>query len=130
MNYINSLTNNAATAEAMAQQGYSGNQANMLTGTGSAMVGLSNVPSFVPDYGNQVGNAAEAAAAGYSLFGNQNTNQNTNQNSNSRPYTGPTTGGWGGFFSNPSNSYSPQYPQAAMNYNPTLYSQQNLKVLA
>ena len=31
MNYINSLTNNAATAEAMAQQGYSGNQANMLT---------------------------------------------------------------------------------------------------
>ena len=126
MNYINSLTNNAATAEAQAQQGYSGNQANMLTGTGSAMVGLSNVPSFVPDYGNQVGNAAEAAAAGYSLFGNQNTNQN----SNSRPYTGPTTGGWGGFFSNPSNSYSPQYPQAAMNYNPTLYSQQNLKVLA
>jgi hypothetical protein len=118
MNYINSLTNNAATAEAMAQQGYSGNQANMLTGTGSAMVGLSNVPSFVPDYGNQVGNAAEAAAAGYSLFGNQNTNQN----SNSRPYTGPTTGGWGGFFSNPSNSYSPQYPQAAMTYNPTLYS--------
>jgi hypothetical protein len=126
MNYINSLTNNAATAEAQAQQGYSGNQANLLTGTGSAMVGLSNVPSFVPDYGNQVGNAAEAAAAGYSLFGNQNTNQN----SNSRPYTGPTTGGWGGFFSNPSNSYSPQYPQAAMNYNPTLYSQQNLKVLA
>ena len=118
MNYINSLTNNAATAEAMAQQNYSGNQANMLTGTGSAMVGLSNAPSFVPDYGNQVGNAAEAAAAGYSLFGNQNTNQN----SNSRPYTGPTTGGWGGFFSNPSNSYSPQYPQAAMNYNPTLYS--------
>jgi hypothetical protein len=118
MNYINSLTNNAATAEAMAQQGYSGNQANMLTGTGSAMVGLSNVPSFVPDYGNQVGNAAEAAAAGYSLFGNQNTNQN----SNSRPYTGPTTGGWGGFFSNPSNSYLPRYPQAAMTYNPTLYS--------
>jgi hypothetical protein len=78
MNYINSLTNNAATAEAMAQQGYSGNQANMLTGTGSAMVGLGNVPSFVPDYGNQVGNAAEAAAAGYSLFGNQNTNQNSN----------------------------------------------------
>jgi hypothetical protein len=126
MNYINSLTNNAATAEAQAQQGYSGNQANLLTGTGSAMVGLSNVPSFVPDYGNQVGNAAEAAAAGYSLF----DNQNTNQNSNSRPYTGPTTGGWGGFFSNPSNSYSPQYPQAAMNYNPTLYSPQNLKVLA
>ena len=119
MNYINSLTNNAATAEAQAQQGYSGNQANMLTGTGSAMVGLSGVNSFVPDYGNQVGNAAEAAAAGYSLFGNQNTN---NQQSNSRPYTGPTTGGWGGFFSNPSNSYSPQYPQAAMNYNPSLYS--------
>jgi hypothetical protein len=118
MNYINSLTNNAATAEAMAQQNYSGNQANMLTGTGSAMVGLSNVPSFVPDYGNQVGNAAEAAAAGYSLF----DNQNTNQKSNSRPYTGPTTGGWGGFFSNPSNSWSPQYPQTGMTYNPTLYS--------
>jgi hypothetical protein len=111
MNYINSLTNNAATAEAMAQQGYSGNQANMLTGTGSAMVGLGNVPSFVPDYGNQVGNAAQAAAAGYSLFGNQNTNQ--------QPSGYGTNMNIGGYF--PQGYFNPSQ-QAAMNYNPTLYS--------
>ena len=111
MNYINSLTNNAATAEAMAQQGYSGNQANMLTGTGSAMVGIGNVPSFVPDYGNQVGNAAEAAAAGYSLFGNQNTNQ--------QPSGYGTNMNIGGYF--PQGYFNPSQ-QATMNYNPTLYS--------
>jgi len=111
MNYINSLTNNAATAEAQAQQNYSGNQANMLTGTGSAMVGLGGVNSFVPDYGNQVGNAAEAAAAGYNLFGNQNTNQQPS--------------GYGTNFNIGSGfpqGYFDQNPQAAMNYNPTLYS--------
>jgi hypothetical protein len=111
MNYINSLTNNAATAEAMAQQGYSGNQANMLTGTGSAMVGIGNVPSFVPDYGNQVGNAAQAAAAGYSLFGNQNTNQ--------QPSGYGTNMNIGGYF--PQGYFNPSQ-QATMNYNPTLYS--------
>ena len=119
MNYINSLTNNAATAEAQAQQGYSGNQANMLTGTGSAMVGLGNVPAFVPDYGNQVGNAAQAAATGYSLFGNQNTNQ--------QPSGYGTNMNVGGYFP---QGYFNQQPQAAMNYNPTLYSPQNLKGLA
>ena len=111
MNYINSLTNNAATAEAQAQQGYSGNQANMLTGTGSAMVGLSGVNSFVPDYGGQIGNAFNAAASGYNLFGNQNTNQQ------------PT--GYGTNFNIGSGfpqGYFNQTPQAAMNYNPTLYS--------
>jgi hypothetical protein len=111
MNYINSLTNNAATAEAMAQQGYSGNQANMLTGTGSAMVGIGNVPSFVPDYGNQVGNAAQAAAAGYNLFGNQNTNQ--------QPSGYGTNMNIGGYF--PQGYFNPSQ-QATMNYNPTLYS--------
>jgi hypothetical protein len=59
----------------MAQQGYSGNQANLLTGTGSAMLGIGNVPSFVPDYGQAVGNALNAAGAGYQMFNNQNTNQ-------------------------------------------------------
>ena len=111
MNYINSLTNNAATAEAMAQQGYSGNQANMLTGTGSAMVGIGNVPSFVPDYGNQVGNAAQAAAAGYSLFGNQNTNQ--------QPSGYGTNMNIGGYF--PQGYFNPNQ-QSTMGYNPTLYS--------
>lgn len=111
MNYINSLTNNAATAEAMAQQNYSGNQANMLTGTGSAILGIGNVPSFVPDYGNQVGNAAQAAAAGYSLFGNQNTNQ--------QPSGYGTNMNVGGYF--PQGYFNPSQ-QAAMNYNPTLYS--------
>lgn len=75
MNYINSLNANAAAAEAAAQQGYSGNQANLLTGTGSTMLGIGNVPSFVPDYGQAVGNALNAAGAGYQMFGNQNTNQ-------------------------------------------------------
>ena len=111
MNYINSLTNNAATAEAQAQQGYSGNQANMLTGTGSAMVGLGNVPAFVPDYGTQVGNAAQAAAAGYSLFGNQNTNQ--------QPSGYGTNMNIGGYF--PQGYFNPNQ-QSTMNYNPTLYS--------
>ena len=111
MNYINSLTNNAATAEAMAQQGYSGNQANMLTGTGSAILGIGNVPSFVADYGNQIGNAAEAAAAGYSLFGNQNTNQ--------QPSGYGTNMNIGGYF--PQGYFNPSQ-QATMNYNPTLYS--------
>lgn len=111
MNYINSLTNNAATAEAMAQQGYSGNQANMLTGTGSAILGIGNVPSFVPDYGNQVGNAAQAAAAGYNLFGNQNTNQ--------QPSGYGTNMNIGGYF--PQGYFNPSQ-QATMNYNPTLYS--------
>jgi len=118
MNYINSLTNNAATAEAQAQQGYSGNQANLLTGTGSAMVGIGNVPSFVPDYGSQIGNAAEAASAGYSLFGNQNTNQQpTGYGTNMNIGSGFPQG------------YFNQNPQAAMNYNPTLYSPQNLRGL-
>ena len=111
MNYINSLTNNAATAEAQAQQNYSGNQANMLTGTGAAMVGLGNVNSFVPDYGSQIGNAAQAAGVGYNLFGNQNTNQQPS--------------GYGTNFNIGSGfpqGYFNQTPQAAMNYNPTLYS--------
>lgn len=111
MNYINSLTNNAATAEAQAQQGYSGNQANLLTGTGSAILGIGNVPSFVPDYGNQVGNAAQAAAAGYSLFGNQNTNQ--------QPSGYGTNMNIGGYF--PQGYFNPSQ-QSTMNYNPTLYS--------
>jgi len=111
MNYINSLTNNAATAEAQAQQNYSGNQANMLTGTGAAMVGLGGVNSFVPDYGSQIGNAAQAAGVGYNLFGNQNTNQQPS--------------GYGTNFNIGSGfpqGYFNQTPQAAMNYNPTLYS--------
>jgi hypothetical protein len=112
MNYLNSLTNNAAAAEAMAQQGYSGNQANLLTGTGSAMLGIGNVPSFVPDYGGMVGNAAEAAAAGYDLFDNQNTNQNTGQQPS----------GYGTNFNIGSGFPQGYFNQAALNYNPTLYS--------
>jgi len=123
MNYLNSLTNNAAAAEAMAQQGYSGNQANLLTGTGSTMLGIGNVPSFVPDYGNMVGNAFNAAGAGYQMFGNQNTNQNTGQ----QPTGYGTNMNIGGYFP---QGYFNQTPQTGMNYNPVLYASQNLQGLS
>ena len=109
MNYLNSLTNNAAAAEAMAQQGYSGNQANLLTGTGSTMLGIGNVPSFVPDYGAMVGNALDAGSVGYDMFKNQNTNQ-------------AGSGSGQGFYMQPT--------QTGMNYNPALYASQNLRGIA
>jgi hypothetical protein len=122
MNYINSLNANAAAAEAMAQQGYSGNQANLLTGTGSTMLGIGNVPSFVPDYGNMVGNAFNAAGAGYNLFKDQNTNQNTGQ----QPTGYGTNMNIGGYF--PQGYFNQnQYPTS---YNPALYASQNLKGLS
>jgi len=123
MNYINSLRNSAAAAEAAAQQGYSGNQANLLTGTGNAMLGIGNVPSFVPDYGGMVGNALEAGSVGYNLFKDQNTNK---QPSGTQPTGYGTNMNIGGYF--PQGYFNQnQYP---INYNPSLYASQNLQGLA
>jgi hypothetical protein len=65
------MVQSGALTEAQAQQAYSTNMANLQSGIGGQLAGVPNAPIFSPDYGQQIGQAFEAAGIGDYLSRNR-----------------------------------------------------------
>ena len=74
-NAIMQQVQSGAMTEAQAQQAYSTAMANLQTGIGGQLAGVPNTPIVSPDYGQQAGNAFQAASAGAYLGGQLNNQQ-------------------------------------------------------
>ena len=68
-NSIMQQVQSGAMTEAEAQQALSTNLANLQSGIGSQLAGVPNAPIFSPNYGQQVGQAFQAAGIGQYLSG-------------------------------------------------------------
>ena len=89
------MVQSGAINEAQAQEAYGTAMANLQAGTGGQLAGVPNSAIFSPNYGQQAGNAFEAASAGAWLGGQFNNNQQPQGNS----------AGFNQFFGNPANYY-------------------------
>jgi len=69
------MVQSGAMTEAQAQQAYGTAMANLQSGVGNQLAGVPNAPIVSPDYGQQAGNAFQAASAGAWLGGQMNNQQ-------------------------------------------------------
>ena len=88
------MVQSGAINEAQAQEAYGTAMANLQSGTGSQLAGVPNSPVVSPNYGQQAGNAFQAASAGAYLGGQLNNQQPQGMSA-----------GFNQFFGNPANYY-------------------------
>jgi hypothetical protein len=69
------MVQSGAINEAQAQEAYGTAMANLQSGVGNQLAGVPNAPIVAPNYGQQAGNAFQAASAGAYLGGQMNNNQ-------------------------------------------------------
>lgn len=95
------MVQSGAMTEAQAQQAYGTAMANLQSGVGNQLAGVPNAPIVSPDYGQQAGNAFQAASAGAWLGGQMNNQQPQGMST-----------GWNTLFSNPAAYYPSTFSTA------------------
>ena len=117
--YLSGIYGDATRNEALAQQGYGANMANLQGNIASGISGVPQAQLNNPDYQSQLMNALYAAGTGYE-FGKQNFPQGQQQSGTGRFNIG--AGFPQGYFNQPTAGAQ----TTGMNYDPKLYAAQQL----